>query len=248
MRAGRTCRNHEMAGKSAGDRPVPRCAAPGSVVRRGARRVGFNGDSAACVACRMDAQHPGRFIASTSAAAPAGGEAVSTKGNPFRAETFDGLESLTRYRWDLACALVSDLKEPGRNSCMVRHQGVREREFIDGPAFVGAAPAAVAGPSMVSVRTWSRAPDSSPDRCRARPASSGGLRSMGHASRCARHRRLDSAGSGNETDARRRPSGNEAPVDARRVRGWHGARKRRVWPGFRLRRHRGDSIPSRSVK
>ena len=112
---------------------------------KGARLVGFNGDYAAYVAYQMDRQPISLVITSTSAARPAGGEAITSKGIAFHFETIDGLKVVTWSHRNLTYALVSNLTERGQRSCMVCHQGAKDRDFIEGLALVDGAPITVAG-------------------------------------------------------------------------------------------------------
>ena len=110
---------------------------------KGARLVGFNGDYAAYVAYQMDRQPISLVITSTSVATPAGEEAISSKGIAFHFETIDGLKVVTWSHRNLTYALVSNLKERGQKSCMVCHQGAKDRDFIESLAFMDGAPASV---------------------------------------------------------------------------------------------------------
>ena len=108
---------------------------------RGARLVGFNGDYAAYVAYRMDREPISLVITSTSVAKPAGGETISTKGIEFHFETIDGLKVVTWTHRNLTYALVSNLRERGQRSCMVCHQGTRDRDFIESLGYADVAAA-----------------------------------------------------------------------------------------------------------
>ena len=107
---------------------------------RGARLVGFGGGYAAYVAYEMDRHPISLVITSTSVAKPAGGQTVSSKGITFHFENIDGLEVVTWSHRSLTYALVSNLTEPGPKSCVVCHQGAEDRDIIDSPALLGAAP------------------------------------------------------------------------------------------------------------
>ena len=111
---------------------------------RGARLVGFNGDYAAYVAYRMDRQPISLVITSTSVARPAGGETISSRGIAFHFETIDGLKVVSWTHRNLTYALVSNLKERGQRSCMVCHQGARDRDFIEKLALSDGAPVTAA--------------------------------------------------------------------------------------------------------
>ena len=106
----------------------------------GARLVGFGGGYAAYVAYEMD-QHPiSLVITSTSAARPAGGRIVSSKGINFHFDNIDGLKVVTWSHRRLTYALVSNLTKPGPKSCMVCHHGAGDRDIIDGLVLQDARP------------------------------------------------------------------------------------------------------------
>ena len=98
----------------------------------GARLVGFNNDYAAYVAYQMRQRPISLVVTSVSAARPSGGEEIVSKGLTFHYDSIDGLKVMTWSDRGLTYALVSDLEERGQQSCMVCHQGTKDRDFIEG--------------------------------------------------------------------------------------------------------------------
>ena len=111
---------------------------------KGARLVGFDGDYAAYVAYRMHRQPISLVITSNSVATPTGGETISSKGIAFHFETIDDLKVITWSHRNLTYALVSNLTERGQRSCMVCHQGAKDRDFIESLSFVDGSPVTIA--------------------------------------------------------------------------------------------------------
>lgn len=97
----------------------------------GARLVGFEKDYAAYVAYRMKARPISLVITSDSVAKPSGGEEIASKGLLFHYNAIDGLKVLTWSDRGLTYALVSDLDERGQQSCIVCHEGTKDRDFIE---------------------------------------------------------------------------------------------------------------------
>jgi len=97
----------------------------------GARLVGFRNDYAAYVAYQMRKRPISLVITSASAAVPRGGERIVSKGITFHYDSIDGLKVITWTDRGLTYALVSDLEERGQRSCIVCHQGTRDRDFIE---------------------------------------------------------------------------------------------------------------------
>lgn len=97
----------------------------------GARLVGFKGDYAAFVSYQME-EHPiSLVVTSKSVAAPTGKETISSKGIEFHYDTISELKVITWSHRDLTYALVSNLEERGQQSCLVCHQGAKDRDFIE---------------------------------------------------------------------------------------------------------------------
>lgn len=98
----------------------------------GARLVGFKNDYAALVAYHMD-RHPITLVVTSNAVAlPAGGEEVTSKGLRFHYDSLDNLKVITWAHRGLTYALISDLGERGQQSCIVCHEGTKDRDFIEG--------------------------------------------------------------------------------------------------------------------
>ena len=97
----------------------------------GARLVGYQNDYAAYVAYRMKERPISLVITSDSAAKPAGGEEIASKGLKFHYNAIDGLKVITWSDRGLTYALVSDLEERGQQSCIVCHAGTKDQDFIE---------------------------------------------------------------------------------------------------------------------
>ena len=97
----------------------------------GARLVGFENDYAAYVSYRMKKRPISLVITSDSVARPSGGEEIASKGLTFHYNAIDGLKVITWSDRGLTYALVSDLEERGQQSCIVCHEGTKDRDFIE---------------------------------------------------------------------------------------------------------------------
>lgn len=98
----------------------------------GARLVGFKNDYAALVAYQMG-RHPITLVVTSNAVAlPAGGEEITSKGLRFHYDALNGLKVITWADRGLTYALISDLAERGQQSCIVCHEGTKDRDFIEG--------------------------------------------------------------------------------------------------------------------
>ncbi len=97
----------------------------------GARLVGFKNDYAAYVAYQMRQRPISLVVTSATVAHPSGGEEITSKGITFHYDSIDGLKVMTWSDRGLTYALVSDLEERGQQSCMVCHQGTKDRDFIE---------------------------------------------------------------------------------------------------------------------
>jgi anti-sigma factor (TIGR02949 family) len=97
----------------------------------GARLVGFKGDYAAYVAYRMGTRPISLVVTSSAVAEPYGGEEIVSRGLLFHYDAIDGLKVITWSDHGLTYALVSDLEERGQQSCVICHQGTRDRDFIE---------------------------------------------------------------------------------------------------------------------
>jgi anti-sigma factor (TIGR02949 family) len=97
----------------------------------GARLVNFQNDYAAYVAYQMKERPISLVITSASAVEPTGGEVIAARGVVFHYNAIDGLKVLTWKDRGLTYALVSDLEERGQQSCIVCHEGTKDRDFIE---------------------------------------------------------------------------------------------------------------------
>jgi anti-sigma factor RsiW len=97
----------------------------------GARLVGYQNDYAAYVAYRMKERPISLVITSDSVAKTSGGEEIPAKGLVFHYNAIDGLKVITWSDRGLTYALVSDLEERGQQSCIVCHEGTKDRDFIE---------------------------------------------------------------------------------------------------------------------
>ena len=98
---------------------------------QGARLVSFKNDYAAYVSYRMSAHPISLVITSDAVARPSGGEEISAKGLKFHYNAIQGLKVITWSDRGLTYALVSDFEERGQQSCIVCHQGTKDRDFIE---------------------------------------------------------------------------------------------------------------------
>ena len=99
---------------------------------KGARLVSLENDYAAFVGYSMGSREISLVATSATVAKPEGGEAIISKGLTFHYDTIDGLKVITWSDRGLTYALVSDLEERGQQSCIVCHEGTRDRDFIEG--------------------------------------------------------------------------------------------------------------------
>lgn len=97
----------------------------------GARLVSFEKEYAAYVAYRMKERPISLVIISDSVARPSGGEEIASRGLKFHYNAIDGLKVITWSDRGLTYALVSDLEERGQQSCIVCHEGTKDRDFIE---------------------------------------------------------------------------------------------------------------------
>jgi len=97
----------------------------------GARLVNYQSDYAAYVAYRMKDRPISLVITSDSVARPSGGEEIKARGLTFHYNAIDGLKVLTWSDRGLTYALVSDLEERGQQSCIVCHEGTKDRDLLE---------------------------------------------------------------------------------------------------------------------
>ena len=96
----------------------------------GARLVGYKDDYAAYVAYRMKTRPISLVITSDAVAHLSGGEEIAARGLRFHYNAIQGLKVITWSDRGLTYALVSDLEERGQESCIVCHQGTKDRDLI----------------------------------------------------------------------------------------------------------------------
>lgn len=97
----------------------------------GARLVGYENDYAAYVAYNMKDRPISLVITSELVAKPSGGEQIVAGRLTFHYNAIEGLKVLTWSDRGLTYALVSDLEERGQESCIVCHEGAKDRPFIE---------------------------------------------------------------------------------------------------------------------
>lgn len=97
----------------------------------GARLVGYKNDYAAYVAYQMRTSPISLVVTSDRVAQPTDGEQIVAKGITFHYNSINGLKVLTWSDRGLTYALVSDLEERGQQSCVVCHQGIKDKNFIE---------------------------------------------------------------------------------------------------------------------
>ena len=97
----------------------------------GARLVNYQSDYAAYVAYRMKDRPISLVITSDSVAHPSAGEEIKARGLTFHYNAIDGLKVLTWSDRGLTYALVSDLEERGQQSCIVCHEGTKDRDLLE---------------------------------------------------------------------------------------------------------------------
>lgn len=97
----------------------------------GARLVGYRKDYAAYVAYQMQTRPISLVMTSDSVAQPSGGEEIASSGITFHYDSINGLKVITWSDRGLTYALVSDLEERGQQSCIVCHEGTKDKDFIE---------------------------------------------------------------------------------------------------------------------
>jgi anti-sigma factor RsiW len=97
----------------------------------GARLVGYKSDYAAYVAYQMHSRPISLIVTSETVAQASGGEQIVAKGLTFHYNSIKGLKVITWSDRGLTYALVSNLEERGQESCIVCHQGTKDRDFIE---------------------------------------------------------------------------------------------------------------------
>src|SRR5258708_9605617 len=97
----------------------------------GARLVGYKNDYAAYVAYQMRTRPISLVVDSDKVAQSTDRGQIVAKGITFHYNSINGLKVLTWSDRGLTYALVSDLEERGQESCVVCHQGVKDKDFIE---------------------------------------------------------------------------------------------------------------------
>ncbi|HSB08068.1 MAG TPA: zf-HC2 domain-containing protein [Blastocatellia bacterium] len=97
----------------------------------GARLVGYKNDYAAYVAYEMRTRPISLVVTSDRVAQPSGGEEIVSQGITFHYDSIEGLKVISWSDRGLTYALVSDLEERGQESCIVCHQGTKDKDFIE---------------------------------------------------------------------------------------------------------------------
>lgn len=97
----------------------------------GGRLVNFQNDYAAYVSYHMKDRPISLVITSELLAQPSGGEEIKSQGLMFHYNAIDGLKVITWSDRGLTYALVSDLEARGHESCIVCHEGTRDKDFIE---------------------------------------------------------------------------------------------------------------------
>jgi anti-sigma factor RsiW len=97
----------------------------------GARLVNYQNDYIAYVAYKMKERPISLVITSDAVARPANGEEIQARGLTFHYNAIDGLKVLTWSDRGLTYALVSDLEERGQQSCIVCHEGTKDRDLLE---------------------------------------------------------------------------------------------------------------------
>ena len=98
---------------------------------QGARLVGYKNDYAAYVAYEMRTRPISLVVTSDRVAQPSGGEEIVSQGITFHYDSIQGLKVISWSDRGLTYALVSDLEERGQESCIVCHQGTKDKDFIE---------------------------------------------------------------------------------------------------------------------
>lgn len=97
----------------------------------GARLVSYKNDYAAYVAYQMRSRPISLVVTSDTVAQASGGDEIVAKEITFHYNSIQGLKVITWSDRGLTYALVSNLEERGQESCIVCHQGTKDRDFIE---------------------------------------------------------------------------------------------------------------------
>jgi mycothiol system anti-sigma-R factor len=93
----------------------------------GARLVNYKGDYAALVAYAMKNERISLLVASSKSASASGGEEISSGGLTFHYHSKAGFNVITWSTHGLTYALVSELQTSARQSCLVCHQNMADK-------------------------------------------------------------------------------------------------------------------------
>jgi anti-sigma factor (TIGR02949 family) len=97
----------------------------------GARLIWFNKHYTAYVAYKMRGRPISLVVTSNSVVMPSGGKELISKGATFHYDSINGYKVITWSHRELTYALVSDLEGFGQDSCVVCHEGTKDRDFIE---------------------------------------------------------------------------------------------------------------------
>ena len=97
----------------------------------GARLVSYKNDYAAYVAYQMRSRPISLVVTSDAVAQASGGDEIVARNIIFHYNSIHGLKVITWSDRGLTYALVSNLEERGQDSCLVCHQGTKDRDFIE---------------------------------------------------------------------------------------------------------------------
>ena len=98
----------------------------------GGRRISIKNQCAAYISYQMGKHPISLIVTSDSVITPSGGEEIVSKGITFHYDAINSLKVITWSDQGLSYALVSNLEERGQQSCMVCHQGTKDKDFIQG--------------------------------------------------------------------------------------------------------------------
>jgi anti-sigma factor RsiW len=121
--AGRVAFRLKLPDNVAGQPPLSRL--------EGARLVTFRNEPVAFVSYRVQQQPVTLVVAGNALAMPSGGQEMVSKGLRLHYELIQGMKVITWADHGLTYALVSELDGYGQQSCVVCHEGAKDRELIE---------------------------------------------------------------------------------------------------------------------
>ncbi|MGH9827857.1 MAG: hypothetical protein ACREDR_31950, partial [Blastocatellia bacterium] len=80
---------------------------------------------------KMRQQPISLLVTADAVAPPSRGEEIVSKGITFHYDSINDLKVITWSHQGLTYALVSNLEERGQQSCMVCHQGTKDKDFLE---------------------------------------------------------------------------------------------------------------------